>query len=170
MLKRSILKSILVIFIIFLFISCAPEEEAKIEVIGDWVETYSRVVVTETTITNYSRMSEADDWSEAWVASIIEFNNDKFNSDETCEGDCGFAVIKYTTASAYQPTSQDKFNILRWKNLSSPTMEYSEGYKDSTGPSDTDYTGTYFDTADDAKSGATDTAGFFAAYSEVNKQ
>ena len=184
-----------IIVVLFLSMGCelfTVEGSSDIEIKGTWENstyqaggdnTYAaltHIVIDNDEIINYS-ISEAGGphtWNESqdaidanifWKAEIAEYHNDQWNENEEPADDSnhGYMVIKYTKASQYAPASQDKYNVLRWKTLKyangKTTLYYSEGY-----------TGSYYDTADEAISsvmgleGATGTG--FAVFSMLTKQ
>lgn len=183
---NKIKNSIIVIFIILisitLVLSCKTDPvsgdsgdagdngtQSDIDILGTWVENpgsyYSKLVITNTRIENYNEETATD---TLWDADIESYYNDEWNADETGEGEYGYMVIYYTKASSWVPQSLNKYNILRWKNITDDngtvTMEYSEAYCTDGGT-----TAIYFDTPEDAKAQATEENGCFSIYSTTEK-
>lgn len=163
-----------------------------IEITGEWISEgenqygfwKQKIVVNNSRITNYWMESDDDDfsdneWELFWKATLYSYDNDIWNGGESGRGDYGYAVMKYTVPSPYNPESQDKYQVFRWQRLTAlsneTTMEWSEGFKIQP---DTDigdcgvdgyYCGVYFDSILDAENTATESEGFFYMYSEITK-
>jgi len=168
--KNYLFTLILSVFLLLSFSSCdmfQPEEES-IEVVGEWSNQDEKASITSNSFIKYYRDSETDNFVMGYECAIAEFSNDNFNAGESGDGDCGYAVIKYTTPPSYNPDAKDKYGIIRWQDLSSNAMNFSEAYYDPD-PTDDDFTAVYFDTAADAKANMTNVNNCFSMYSAVEK-
>ncbi|MBF9016361.1 MULTISPECIES: hypothetical protein [unclassified Oceanispirochaeta] len=151
----------MVLFVVAGFMSCGNDlVDEPLAIIGNWDIGYgSTLTVTATKFTNTS----FDD-SVFFSYDIVVIDNDDWNASESGEGSYGFIVVKCTTPSIYTPEAKDKFMVVRWQNLESgetSTMEFAEG---------SDYpANTYFDTYNEAMSGATGAAGFFGYFSTATQ-
>lgn len=144
-----------------------------IAVEGTWIylggEYSTRLEISDNTIKwysgNESEIATTDNLTQE--CEIHSYNNQSFNAGESGNGDHGFAVIYYSNPSTYiESEAKDKYGILRWENLDSSSMDYSEGYYDPDGG----FTPEYFDSPDEAKEKMTTADAFSSGYSTAEKQ
>ncbi len=209
--KIRVLKSLFV-FLVFSVISISAiscediffTNDGDIEIKGTWAnngggggedetEYYwiQKLEIENGKISNYFMSSEDEDgfkdWELFWEARIYDYDNDAFNAKEPGQGNCGYAVLKFTKPSVYVPNGKDKFIVLRWRNLrkfnGKVIMEWSEGFKELTegceipaGYADTVEfpenvaCGVYYDTIIAAKENVTEGNGFFPkGFSEMER-
>lgn len=147
---------------VFAFASCdlmgEKDKKEDIEIEGTWDGGMSNYVTIDG---DEYIVDNPDDWFWDYGCEVVSFDNDGFNGGEEGEGDCGYAVIKFTDHDS-SPASVGKYTVLRWQNLETTggvtTIDTCEGY------------GTYFDSAEEAEAGATSAAGYFASYSSSTLQ
>jgi hypothetical protein len=142
-----------------------------IEVMGTWLLEGAfgdeKWIISNSTIEYQSDYGSG--FSTNYKAEIVEFVNGSFNAGDTAiaaggpaSDDPGYAVIKYTEVANAGWGEDDKYNIFRWcDNADDATnKDFAQGSKD-TDPEDDTYINDVFDSASAAKSGATNTAGYF---------
>lgn len=162
--KRSAL-ALAALSFVFAFASCdlmaEKDKKEDIEIEGTWSST-AYGYTTTMTFDNDEYTSSTSDGTDTWAyaCKIVDFDNDEFNAGDAGEGDCGYAVVKFT--DHYDSSYIGKYTVLRWQNLSTnagtTTVDTCEGY------------GTYFDSEDAAEDGTTDAAGYFGFYSSTTLQ
>ncbi len=132
-------------------------------VIGTWTGSYGGEIVFSETLYSNS-YSKSGVLTLSHKGEIVKFSNSSFNASEstTAEGDYGYIVIKYDDTNG--GAGKGKFGVLRWKELKTDsgvtTLSYSEGYN----------SGIYFDSADLAEAGMTDTTKYFGWFSAMSKK
>ncbi len=146
---------------------------------GTWESSWGE----EWIITN-SSIEYDDGWGGGWKGSLVEYKNGSFNAGDTTiaanrtipDTQTGFAVIKFTEVSNAGWGEVDKFMVFRWcRSVSSPVSspsknDFSLGYK-NVGSAYPNNVNGVFDTAAEAKTGATNAAGYFAfASTDIEKQ
>ncbi len=152
--------------VIFLTLAGCFLPTPDIETAGTWHcqgdEWESKYVITNELFEVYSSFDAA---SPDYTYEIVEYSNDRFNAEETGDGNYGFAVIKYLEPPSWNPDASGH-TILRWQNLDTADgvtrVDLCEGFYDP----DEDGTAEYLDTAEEAKEYVTAESGSFAVYSQ----
>ncbi len=133
---------------------------APIESLGRWSDgSYTNIDITEAL---YNVYETADFSTISWGFEIVSYSNDSWNGGDTGVGNFGYALLKYTNPPSWATSEKDKYTILRWKNLTETTMDYSEAY--CSGGT------TYYITEAEALANVTNANGCFAIFSPVTKQ
>jgi len=171
--KKSFI--LLLLFSLFVFSACFDDDssllspELKPEITGTWLlpgfaPYEEKWVIVDNRITYYSGTVATDTWSTTnYIGEIVQFNNIMFNAGESETSDCGYAVIRFIYADNAAWGDVDKYNIFRWKNLTTSNVSFSQGTKlIGTYPNSTNQ---IFNSVDDAVNQATDAAGYFGYYS-----
>lgn len=114
------------------------------DIVGTWTNTYGDVSFTETYY---------DGGYSSGTIDSIHYNTLNADSTTTDTSGYGYMVILYDAGSG-----DGKYGVLRWKDLTSDSVNYSEGYGD----------GTYYDTAAEAEAGMDNT--YFTWYSDLARK
>jgi hypothetical protein len=144
----------------------------QIEVAGTWVlegDYGERWTITETSI-HYETSTPDSDYTTAYKAEILRYDNDTLNAGDTMltSGadapalDPGFAVIRYTEVANAGWGEVDKYSVFRWADNgeNEAHKDFTQGIKD-TDPTDDAYINDVFDTQEAAREGATNANGYF---------
>jgi len=163
-----------------LFFSCQEipdEEESTVwTLVTSGVGWYSeeKWEISEDTIIYSTRYAEDGDFTVGYQGTIVSSVTGSFNAGDTGiitgeltpAGASGYYVICYTAVENAGWGEIGKYNVFRWQTNETDTsaMDFTVGtYVTGTYP---DTINQVFDTAAAAESGATNTAGYFAYFSE----
>lgn len=173
--------------------SCDPYGDA-IAVEGTWIlgngydwdndgnPNAEKWIITNSSV-SYASSLNSIDYSTVYKADIVDYVNGYLNAGDTAITDSngsqgsssglGYAVIRFTEVNGAATGEAGKYQIFRWAaNESDPAArDFTQGSKDADLDGDGDpMTGTYvntvFDSAAEARSGATNTAGHFQGASQ----
>lgn len=135
---------------------------------GDGNANVERWTITDSSI-HYESTLDGTTYTTTYRADIVEFSNDSLNGGDTAltsggstAPNPGYAVITYTEVDNAGTGEVGKYNVFRWaQNTTTPSnRDFSQGFKDADGASP--YVNDLFDTPEAAKTGATNSAGYFA--------
>jgi hypothetical protein len=152
---------------------CDVTVAANLEIEGHWIaeagDYSAREEFTNTSWKKYSGTVlevTTGGGTLAQECEIVGGSNSDFNGGDSESSDCGFILIKYTNPSVWLPNSENRYGILRWKNIDTlpdpDEMDYAEGWLDLNG----DSSGDHFVFPSDALTRMTDAAGAFSMYTE----
>lgn len=106
-------------------------QKDSIEIEGTWVDSWGYILEVD---------GDSVFWRDASGAIFQEckisyYSNLSFNAREYENSDCGYALLYYSSPSEYIPHAQNKYGILRWKDLEGNSLSFSEAYynPDNTG-------------------------------------
>jgi hypothetical protein len=171
--KKNVKMNVVVLTaaIVMLSAGCDPSvgDEGP-EISGTWIDTIYNTKITFTA-DSYQSYAGLEDTVPSYECEITDFDNRGWNGGDTGAGDCGYAVLRFTKAPSWNTAAEGTYTILRWQNLKSvglvTTMEYLEGADSTAFPAPI----TYFDTPEEAVSGAvTGSAWFSFPYAAVTLQ
>lgn len=174
--KKNIRKGQIVLIVLLLLFttSCdiidlfsdTDSDDDSLALIGTWTSSSEKIVVTEDSFYNYYGSEDA--WTLYYTGTIENYENNALNADSTTTYSDGYGYITVL----YDGGSGDgQYGVIRWEDLTTTdgttTISYSAGYYDDD-DTDLDWSGTYYDTADEAEIGMDDT--YFSWYSSLTKQ
>jgi len=159
----------IILLSVFVATGCAEDDSVAIEVTGTWVLEGTpgweeKWVISENRIQYLGGTVSNDSWPTTnYEADIVYYANSGFNGGDSDSSDNGYAVIKLTYAANVGWGVAGKYNIFRWKDITSSNVAFVQGSKDD--PNVSGYSNQLFDNRDDAESEITDANGYFGWYS-----
>lgn len=136
-----------------------PPVLKPLQIIGTWNNEYTKLTLTDSILTNYYyNNGEAVKYYDA---NIVKYTNES-------EDNTGSIVVLYNGGAG-----AGKYGVIKWKELKEAdgtvSFKYIEGYKRANPDVENDYSGIYFDSADEAEEGMDDSFFPEAKYSTITE-
>lgn len=162
-----------IVVIAAMALGCAMDSDPSAFPVGTWESTFGEVYeITSGTITYLGNGTDV-----TFRAQVVYVDDDSLNGGDSAlvsgadaASNPGYAVIRYTSVNNAGTGEVGKYNVFRWADgAADGELQMTQGYRNVGGDFPDNVNGV-FDSVEAARTGATNTAGYFSFASNVTEQ